>query len=128
MSHDPKSQGSKPTREPEDPNNLIRQVLEMGEEFPGPAGDVLLSWLLDLKERVDPALAARRLIERHGLPGPPFADTPRGKLIRLLHQTATFWPSGWREWPDAGVAAGGGGSVRISELLVSRHESDLRSD
>ena len=42
----------------------------MGEEFPGPAGDVLLSWLLDLKERVDPALAAQRLIERHGLPGP----------------------------------------------------------
>jgi hypothetical protein len=51
---------------------------------------VLLSWLLDLKERVDPALAAQRLIERHALPGPPFADTPRGKLIRLLHETATF--------------------------------------
>ena len=63
---------AKPVPEPEDPNSLIRQVLEMGEEFPGPAGDVLLSWLLDLKERVDPALAAQRLIERHGLPGPPF--------------------------------------------------------
>ena len=76
--------------EPEDPNNLIRQVLEMGEEFPGPAGDVLLSWILDLKERVDPAEAARRLIERHHLPGPPFAETPRGNLIRLLHETATY--------------------------------------
>jgi len=76
--------------EPEDPNNLIRQVLEMGEEFPGPAGDVLLSWLLDLKERVDPAEAARRLIERHHLPGPPFAETPRGMLIRLLHETSTY--------------------------------------
>jgi hypothetical protein len=84
------SAASKPASEPEDPNNLIRQVLEMGEEFPGPAGDVLLSWLLDLKERVDPAVAAQRLIERHRLPGPPFADTPRGKLIRLLHETATF--------------------------------------
>ena len=58
-------QAPKPVPEPEDPNSLIRQVLEMGEEFPGPAGDVLLSWLLDLKERVDPALAAQRLIERH---------------------------------------------------------------
>ena len=76
--------------EPEDPNNLIRQVLEMGEEFPGPAGDVLVSWLLDLKERVDPAEAARRLIERHHLPGPPFAETPRGMLIRLLHETSTY--------------------------------------
>ena len=43
---------------PEDPQGLIRQVLAMGEEFPGPAGDVLLSWLLDLKDRADPAKAA----------------------------------------------------------------------
>jgi hypothetical protein len=62
--------------EPEDPNSLIRQVLEMGDEFPGPAGDVLLSWLLDLKERVAPALAVRRLIERHGLPGLPSPIRP----------------------------------------------------
>ncbi|HZT18808.1 MAG TPA: hypothetical protein VFA23_05350 [Dongiaceae bacterium] len=75
--------------EPDDPHGLIRQVLEMGESFPGPAGDVLLSWLLQLKDRIDPAAAARRLIERHRLPGPPFADNPRGRLIRLLHETAT---------------------------------------
>jgi hypothetical protein len=74
----------------EDPNRLIQQVLEMGEEFPGPAGDVLLSWLLGLKERIDAAEAARRLIERHRLPGPPFAPTPRGQLIRMLHETATY--------------------------------------
>jgi hypothetical protein len=76
--------------EPEDPTGLIRQVLEMGEAFPGPAGDVLLSWLLELKDMADPAEAARRLIERHGLAGPPFAESPRGKLIRLLHETAAY--------------------------------------
>ena len=27
---------------------------------------------------------------RHRLPGPPFAETPRGTLIRLLHETATY--------------------------------------
>lgn len=77
---------------PEDPQNLIGQVLAMGDEFPGPAGDVLLSWLLDLKDRADPAKAAATLIERHKLPGAPFAKTPRGELIRLLHETVRYTP------------------------------------
>ena len=79
-----------PVNEPEDPQGLIGQVLAMGAEFPGPAGDVLLSWLLDLKDRSDPAKAAARLIERHGLAGPPFPLGPLGELIRLLHETARY--------------------------------------
>jgi hypothetical protein len=77
---------------PEDPQGLIGQVLAMGEEFPGPAGDVLLSWLLDLKDRADPAQAAAALIERHKLAGPPYPPGPRGELIRLLHETARYTP------------------------------------
>jgi hypothetical protein len=77
---------------PEDPQGLIGQVLAMGEEFPGPANDVLLSWLLELKDRVDPAAAAATLIKRHGLSGPPFPNTPRGELIRLLHETMRYSP------------------------------------
>jgi hypothetical protein len=76
--------------EPEDPQGLIRQVLAMGSEFPGPAGDVLLSWLLELKDRADPATAAAVLIERHGLTGPPFPPGPLGELIGLLHETARY--------------------------------------
>ena len=79
-------------KSPEDPQGLIGQVLAMGEEFPGPAGDVLLSWLLDLKDRADPAKAAASLIERHKLAGPPFPPGPRGELIRLLHETARYTP------------------------------------
>lgn len=86
-----------PAKEPEDPQGLIRQVLAMGAEFPGPAGDVLLSWLLELKDRVDPAEAAASLIERHGLEGPPFPPGPLGELIRLLHETARFSPDQLRE-------------------------------
>jgi len=78
--------------EPEDPHGLIRQVLAMGEEFPGPAGDVLLSWLLQLKDRMDPAQAARTLIERHGLAKTHLPPGPLGELIRLLHETATYSP------------------------------------
>ena len=81
-----------PANEPDDPQGLIRQVLAMGAEFPGPAGDVLLSWLLELKDRQDPAKAAARLIERHGLSGPPFPPGPLGELIRLLHETARYSP------------------------------------
>jgi len=81
-----------PENDVEDPNGLIRQVLAMGAEFPGPAGDVLLSWLLALQEPADPAAAAARLIERHELAGPPFPPGPLGELIRLLHETARCSP------------------------------------
>jgi hypothetical protein len=81
-----------PASDPDDPQGLIGQVLAMGAEFPGPAGDVLLSWLLELKDRDDPAKAATRLIERHGLIGPPFPPGPLGELIRLLHETARYSP------------------------------------
>ena len=81
-----------PATDPDDPQGLIGQVLAMGAEFPGPAGDVLLSWLLELKDRDDPAKAAARLIERHGLGSPPFPPGPLGELIRLLHETARYSP------------------------------------
>jgi hypothetical protein len=81
-----------PTNELDDPQGLIGQVLAMGAEFPGPANDVLLSWLLELKDRADPAEAAARLIARHRLSGPPFPPGPLGELIRLLHETARYSP------------------------------------
>ncbi len=77
---------------PEDPHGLIRQVLAMGEEFPGPAGDVLLSWLLQLKDRMDPATAAKTLIERHGLSDGALPPGPLGELVRLLRETAQYSP------------------------------------
>ena len=76
----------------------------MGEEFPGPAGDVLLSWLLELKDRADPAKAAASLIERHKLAGPPYPPGPRGELIRLLHETARYTPEQLQPLAAAGAA------------------------
>ncbi len=86
------TQAGQDIAEPEDPNGLIRQVLAMGEEFPGPAGDVLLSWLIQLKDRMDPAAAARSLIERHGLADRPLPPGPLGELVRMLRETAEFSP------------------------------------
>src|SRR3546814_10788799 len=47
---------------PDDPGGLIREVLQMGAEFPGPAEDVVLAWILRLGEGRDPGEAAKRLI------------------------------------------------------------------
>ena len=64
----------------------------MGDEFPGPAGDVLLSWLLQLKDRMDPAMAAKTLIQRHGLGETALPPGPLGELVRLLRETAEYSP------------------------------------
>ncbi|MFC4352936.1 hypothetical protein ACFOW6_15395 [Fodinicurvata halophila] len=69
----------------DDPGGLIGQALEMGEAFPGPAEDLLLSWSLRLD---DPPAAARRLIVRHGLERSPAGGGPRRRLVELLQETA----------------------------------------
>src|ERR1700690_4330602 len=89
-----------PANEPDDPQGLIRQVLAMGAEFPGPAGDVLLSWVLELKDRADPAKAAARLIERHGLAEPDRDQsnpaptlTASARITVLKKNDSTQWTS-----------------------------------
>lgn len=75
---------------PHDPNLLIRQVIEMGAEFTGPAEDILFSWLISLAADLEPATAANLLLDehnlRHGEP-PPGA---LGRLWTLLRETSAF--------------------------------------
>ena len=78
---------------PDDPGGLIRQALDMGPGFPGPAEDVLLAWMLRLGEGRDAATAARRLIDGYGIAGGSAVEGPLGKLISLLHQTAHCAPA-----------------------------------
>jgi hypothetical protein len=77
---------------PEDPVGLIGQALAMGPEFPGPAEDVLLSWMLKLDASVDPIAAAAALIRRYGVAEGPLPEGEAGKLIRLLRETAACPP------------------------------------
>lgn len=80
-----------------DPKRLIEQAFEMGAEFPGPAEDLLLSWMLSLAVDADaPAIAARLAVRyRPALDsaletlGDQGANHPIARLHLLLEQTAT---------------------------------------
>lgn len=78
-----------PYDSPEDPGGLIREVLELGPEFPGPAEDVLLSWSLRLGEGQEAAAAARTLLQRYGIENAPLPEGACGRLVLLLRQAAS---------------------------------------
>lgn len=84
-----------PLHNEDDPGGLIGQAFAMGDEFPGPAEDLLLSWMLRLPQGADASAAAGRLLQRYldgrDLPSHP----PSLRLVELLRETAEA-PSGAR--------------------------------
>jgi hypothetical protein len=79
---------------PLDPKSILHQAFEMGEEFPGPAEDLLLSWLLSLGADQQPAEAAKVLLPRFTAKLAGKSDTlPIVKLHRLLEQVAISPPA-----------------------------------
>lgn len=83
-----------PHHSEDDPGGLIREALTMGERFPGPAEDLLLSWLLSLGSERQPPEVARRLLTYYGVAE---GDTPAGeagRLVLLLRQTAAAEDTG----------------------------------
>lgn len=77
-----------PHHSSDDPGGVIREVLLMGPEFPGPAEDVMLAWTLRLGADQDPADAAKRLLAAYHLAEGPLPEGACGKLVGLLRQTA----------------------------------------
>jgi hypothetical protein len=80
----------------EDPVGLIGQALAMGADFPGPAEDVLLSWMLKLDPAIDPQAAAATLVRYYGVAEGDLPGGEAGKLIRLLRETAAASPGAAR--------------------------------
>jgi hypothetical protein len=73
-----------------DPKRLIEQAFEMGAEFPGPAEDLLLSWMLSLPADADAPAIAALLSERHRAGVAHLVEQhPARRLLSLLDQTAT---------------------------------------
>lgn len=75
---------------PDDPGGLIREVLQMGEDFPGPAEDVILAWILRLGQDRDPAEAAQRLLDDYHLNDDMLPGGACGRLIAMLKETAAY--------------------------------------
>jgi hypothetical protein len=80
-----------------DPKSILEQAFEMDDEFPGPAEDLLLSWLLSLASDQEPAAAAAALLPIYStrMPGKD-AATPIAKLHKLLEQVAVSPPAAAR--------------------------------
>lgn len=74
----------------DDPGGLIREVLELGPEFPGPAPDILLAWMLRLKDDQDPAAVAECLLSDYDIADGPLPDGACGELVKLLRETAVY--------------------------------------
>ncbi|HVM85096.1 MAG TPA: hypothetical protein VMW18_14495 [Candidatus Binatia bacterium] len=79
---------------PLDPKSILEQAFEMDDDFPGPAEDLLLSWLLSLGAEQPPAAAAAALLPRYTekMAGKDDAQ-PIVKLHRLLEQVAISPPA-----------------------------------
>lgn len=77
-----------PHHSPDDPGGVIREVLLMGPDFPGPAEDVMLAWTLRLGPDREPADAAKRLLAAYDVAEGPLPEGACGKLVDLLRQTA----------------------------------------
>ena len=75
---------------PDDPGGLIREVLDMGPAFPGPARDILLAWILRLGAERDPAEVAGRLLAAYGIEDGPASEDAAGELVTLLRETAGY--------------------------------------
>jgi hypothetical protein len=74
---------------PLDPKSLLEQAFEMGDEFPGPAEDLLLSWLLSLASDQQPAAAASALLSVYKDRTAGKNETaPIARLHKLLEQVA----------------------------------------
>lgn len=79
-----------PSPQQHDPKRLIEQAFGMGAEFPGPAEDLLLSWMLSLPAEADVPAVAALLAERHRTQVAHLQDKhPARRLLTLLEQTAT---------------------------------------
>ena len=77
-----------PHHSPDDPGGVIREILLMGPDFPGPAKDVILGWTLRLGVDRDPADAAKALLETYDLSEGPLPEGACGELVDLLRQAA----------------------------------------
>jgi len=76
----------------DDPGGLIREVVEMGDDFPGPAKDIILSWVIRLEPGHDAAKAAGNMLRDYGLEGQPDPAGACGEVVAMVREIALYGP------------------------------------
>ena len=74
----------------DDPGGLIKEVLDMGTAFPGPAEDILLAWMLRLTDEQDPAEVATRVLSDYDVAEGPLPEGACGRVVEILRETAEY--------------------------------------
>jgi hypothetical protein len=96
-----------------DPVNLMHQIFEDANAFVGPAQDVLLSWLMKLPQSIEPATAAKTVLDNTVAHCQNVPSEEARKLIGLLGQVSEHGKIG------AGLIDGsrrrGGRAARVSQ-------------
>ncbi len=76
----------------DDPGGLIREVVEMGDDFPGPAKDIILSWVIRLEPGRDAAEAAGNILRDYGLVDRPDPEGACGEVVAMVREIALYGP------------------------------------
>ncbi|MEM7169069.1 MAG: hypothetical protein AAF530_02815 [Pseudomonadota bacterium] len=74
----------------DDPGGLIKEVIDLGDAFPGPAQDIVLAWLLRLGSEQDAGAVAQRLIQDYDVAEGDLPPGACGELVKLLRETAEY--------------------------------------
>ncbi len=82
----------------DDPGGLIREVVEMGDDFPGPAKDIILSWVIRLEPGREAAEAAGNILRDYGLEGQPDPKGACGEVVAMVREIALYGPERLRNF------------------------------
>ncbi len=96
-----------------DPVNLMHQIFEDASAFVGPAQDVLLSWLMKLPQSIEPAAAAKTVLDTTVAHCQSAPSEEAQKLIGLLGQVSEHGEIG--EGLADGSRRRGGRAARVSQ-------------
>ena len=104
----------------DDPGGLIREVVEMGDDFPGPAKDIILSWVIRLEPGRDAAEAAGNILRDYGLADQPDPAGACGEVVAMVREIALYGPERLRSISPASPRHGRrnrrrGGQAETSE-------------
>ena len=85
----------------DDPGGLIREVVEMGDAFPGPAKDIILSWVIRLEPGREAAEAAGNILRDYGLENEPDPAGACGEVVAMVREIALYGPERLRNFSPA---------------------------